>query len=567
MPPSDRELSRRLADLFRQDLDEVAGQIPSQGSQVINRQTTRFRQTKGKQKKLYPIKILFSYVEGSERLFFIGGDRPTPARIHSIPASASVRSAGISNIGPGLRDYIIGINYATPSSAVYDSILVTLYGNQPSKNWQLQARGTNQLVWRGQGFWSSDSIFQNPIYENSSTQLAQDILQDQENTASICIEPGSTPPAGPLGTVPISGIVPGGFSDSLDFTEVLPKSRSFYNAFNPQDQQELRIYDFAEFETRDWVFSSTSLYSESEGLDCYADFLDGQGFFAGENMRFMQSRREFNSVKRLLDNSDQLINDYFLSGEQIESLDSGFHSGFGGSAGAGAEFKRRLDDLAYKVLSAHEGVIQELDAFNQACQVNIRGSRSKQGNQTQQLSFAFFIKNIFGNTWIKPGLSSPFSSNEWSYSKERISQNIIGPNDVESDSGSSANLTTPVAYSKNFESVFVFSNATGLFKSLLYRQGAYNELSGQAEAIDRIVGIKELEGNISYYTLIENEDSLENGRPKYYFRDYDAKLNIYSINLSNYSVVLLEQPQKEKIKSLKAASQDINVHGISYYPA
>lgn len=108
---SKQEISKRLGELFGQNLEEMAGQLPAQGSQIINKQTTRFRQTKGQPKDVYSIKVLFSVVEGSSQKFYVGGDG-SPRFIYEIPATAFVRDASLTNTGRGTSDWLAGISYS-----------------------------------------------------------------------------------------------------------------------------------------------------------------------------------------------------------------------------------------------------------------------------------------------------------------------------------------------------------------------------------------------------------------------------------------------------------------------
>jgi hypothetical protein len=100
MTPSERDLSRRLRELFQQDLGEVARQLPQQGSQVINQQTTRFRQVKAKPE---PVKFLFkatAYRLGNLNTF-LGGAFP------KISLLASSSYFAVSNTGKRRDDYLL----------------------------------------------------------------------------------------------------------------------------------------------------------------------------------------------------------------------------------------------------------------------------------------------------------------------------------------------------------------------------------------------------------------------------------------------------------------------------
>lgn len=157
MPPSERELSKRLADLFKQDLDEVAGQLPPQGSQVINRQTTRFRQTKGKPKKTYPLKLLIGErtAEGKYR-FYIGGDRRTPTFIYESDVQIYGFNAGFVNTGKGLNDWIATFIVGTADTPETNQF-VHIDG-RTGETKTFSANYVTWLHWAGRDFWTTPNV-------------------------------------------------------------------------------------------------------------------------------------------------------------------------------------------------------------------------------------------------------------------------------------------------------------------------------------------------------------------------------------------------------------------------
>jgi len=57
------------------------------------------------------IKVLYSVIEGDQRVFYLWGDRPRPKKIGSIPAVGSVFIASIDNRGG--NSFIVGVSWAT----------------------------------------------------------------------------------------------------------------------------------------------------------------------------------------------------------------------------------------------------------------------------------------------------------------------------------------------------------------------------------------------------------------------------------------------------------------------
>jgi len=81
------------------------------------------------------IKILFSVVEGTDRVFYIGGDRSVPKKIGSISATRFVKTAKISNTGKG-NHFIVGLQHEDGSAFPYGlaSVMTKTITGQASWN-------------------------------------------------------------------------------------------------------------------------------------------------------------------------------------------------------------------------------------------------------------------------------------------------------------------------------------------------------------------------------------------------------------------------------------------------
>jgi hypothetical protein len=98
------------------------------------------------------IKILFSVIEGSENVFYIGGDRETPKEVYreSIPAYGFSTDGYITNSGKGLNKWVIGIQ-SGPSNT-YNFRKTGLKTLTPTEVLSNTFPG-NYPYWRGHGNW------------------------------------------------------------------------------------------------------------------------------------------------------------------------------------------------------------------------------------------------------------------------------------------------------------------------------------------------------------------------------------------------------------------------------
>jgi hypothetical protein len=89
------------------------------------------RRARPREQAFGKIQVLFSTIEGSNRVFYVGGDRTVPKRIHAIPATKFVGSAKISNTGASDR-YSVGLKYSDEinQSYTYESTKITFSGQQ-----------------------------------------------------------------------------------------------------------------------------------------------------------------------------------------------------------------------------------------------------------------------------------------------------------------------------------------------------------------------------------------------------------------------------------------------------
>ena len=65
------------------------------------------------------IKVLYSVIDGDQRVFYVGGDRAVPKRIGSIPAARFVKTAKISNTGKG-NHFVVGLQHEDGSAFPYE---------------------------------------------------------------------------------------------------------------------------------------------------------------------------------------------------------------------------------------------------------------------------------------------------------------------------------------------------------------------------------------------------------------------------------------------------------------
>jgi len=103
------------------------------------------------------IKILYSVIEGDQRVFYVGGDRARPKEVGRIPQSTNEVIYRINNRGKGLNQFIVGIRgqdqfgvFSTKSlgEAAWD------YLNEPRD----PGGYSRNDFYAGHGFWASNSV-------------------------------------------------------------------------------------------------------------------------------------------------------------------------------------------------------------------------------------------------------------------------------------------------------------------------------------------------------------------------------------------------------------------------
>ena len=126
------------------------------------------------------VKILFSTIEGDERVFWVGGDRAVPSRIYSIPANSSVTTAILNNAGDGnlyfagLRYLVGGVtHFCVVSQSEWDLVptvqnLSNYALDDPSPS---RTDGASQLKYIGNGFWTQLPPSQNTAYISQHTPM------------------------------------------------------------------------------------------------------------------------------------------------------------------------------------------------------------------------------------------------------------------------------------------------------------------------------------------------------------------------------------------------------------
>lgn len=125
------------------------------------------------------IKVLFSTIEGAERVFWVGGDRTKPKRLHSIPVEKFLQVAQISNAGNGNK-FFAGLKYKDSDGGV-PATFFTIANNQKI---QVAFTPTSEFLWgiadpfyAGHGFWSQTIPNGNNIALSPSNTLYSSFSQ------------------------------------------------------------------------------------------------------------------------------------------------------------------------------------------------------------------------------------------------------------------------------------------------------------------------------------------------------------------------------------------------------
>ena len=103
------------------------------------------RRARPKEKTYGKIKVLYSVIEGDQRVFYVGGDRARPKKIHAIPVGAYVSTAILNNAGDGDR-YFASLSYGDGSGFNIQKVTISSI-----KEWQVTPSGVNPT---GHGFWT-----------------------------------------------------------------------------------------------------------------------------------------------------------------------------------------------------------------------------------------------------------------------------------------------------------------------------------------------------------------------------------------------------------------------------
>lgn len=102
------------------------------------------------------IKILFSVVEGNDRVFYVGGDRATPKKIYTISKDLSVVKASLNNAGEGDR-YVVGLQWYSTDASFIETYHTTSITN--GKIWETEniaTSGYDVLGYYGFDFWAQE---------------------------------------------------------------------------------------------------------------------------------------------------------------------------------------------------------------------------------------------------------------------------------------------------------------------------------------------------------------------------------------------------------------------------
>ena len=85
-------------------------------SAIVREAVHTDRRAKPKVKKMDKVKVLFSRIEGNERVFYLWGDRPIPKRIFAITKDSYMLIAKINNLGDD--KWIVGLQWESTTESV-----------------------------------------------------------------------------------------------------------------------------------------------------------------------------------------------------------------------------------------------------------------------------------------------------------------------------------------------------------------------------------------------------------------------------------------------------------------
>ncbi len=100
------------------------------------------------------IKVLFSTIEGSDRVFWVGGDRPKPKRIYSIPSSDELQIALISNAGNGDKFFVALRHGSQANQKITISSRIQIVVPPIPIGLGNAAYGYAEMIAIGHGFWT-----------------------------------------------------------------------------------------------------------------------------------------------------------------------------------------------------------------------------------------------------------------------------------------------------------------------------------------------------------------------------------------------------------------------------
>jgi hypothetical protein len=130
----------------------------------------------------YPIKVLFATQETDLTWsFWIGGDRPQPTKIYSLPKLPT--EAHLSNLGIGLDDWVVGIKT--------DLAVINIFGTDATR-FICDESFSRHLKWKGAGIWSYNTgpptIIYTQTYYNivtdGNTEVATTLLLEETGVYS-----------------------------------------------------------------------------------------------------------------------------------------------------------------------------------------------------------------------------------------------------------------------------------------------------------------------------------------------------------------------------------------------
>ena len=139
-------------------------------SQLVSQQITTYRKStppedpdQGKY-----LKVLFSKVENTKRVFYIGGDRTTPVKIHEADATDVVKAAYISCTGEGKNKWVVAL-------AIQKSTAITIWHitakESEKKSWvDTKNEIYPLLTYNGFGMWSAGTFIAPTLDQTESSE-------------------------------------------------------------------------------------------------------------------------------------------------------------------------------------------------------------------------------------------------------------------------------------------------------------------------------------------------------------------------------------------------------------